>query len=194
MRHAKHRTAAVALVVAAGVMTACTASPHLLAQGEGWELEVLSGPRLELSVEDGGESRTSGVSEYIRPVALDEVVAFDVPRDGEDVILLAGPVDEQARAVRVESADGTVADGTLDAAHGLTQVHRRCIWPGSARGRRFRAPRLTIVSQQGAVQNAWIFSVVGGAWSRTATSPRSAACRTSPMSTPTSRCQSGGPT
>jgi hypothetical protein len=120
-RRATRRTVAVALVVVvAGVTTACAAGSHLLTGGDGWELEVLPGPRLELSVGAGDGSHTSGVSEYTRPVTLDEAVGFAVPHDGDDVTLLAGPVDEEARAVRVESVDGEVVDATLDAAHGLT--------------------------------------------------------------------------
>lgn len=118
--HAKGGTVALVFVLTAGVLAACAGGPHLLTQGEGWRLEALSGPRLELSVEDDDSSRTSGVSEYTRPVTLDEAVAFSVPRDGDDATLLAGPVDEEARAVRVESVDGEAVDATLDAAHGLT--------------------------------------------------------------------------
>lgn len=125
------RLAALLLGLAAlGLPSACTssvassgASPHVLTQDEGWMLSVIDspeGPELQLRFEQVGADGARGVSDYTRPVTLNEVSAFRVNRDGHDITLVAGPIHEDAEDVEIASVDGAAADATLDAAQGFT--------------------------------------------------------------------------
>lgn len=88
----------------------------LLASGDDWELVATARPDLVLRLRQGLDGLPEvgdgerGVSDYTRPVTLDEAGAFAVP--DADATLIAGPVTRQATRVMV-TAEGAEHDATL---------------------------------------------------------------------------------
>jgi hypothetical protein len=109
-----------------GLLPGCGADTTVLTADEDWELAVVArpaggdGPGLQLRQERATSVSTQVASGYDRPARLDSATSFSVRRDGELTTLVAGPVDDDAVEVRVESAAGDRAEATLDAARGLT--------------------------------------------------------------------------
>ena len=89
---------------------------HVLTSGEDWQLVVTPHQALELRQ----ERRTSGVSDYTRPLTLTEAHGFDATRNGNPVTVVAGPVGDDAARVEVESLNGVVGDAAIVHAHGMT--------------------------------------------------------------------------
>jgi hypothetical protein len=87
----------------------------VLAEGRNWTFVIT--PRQELSLRQPQSAST--VSDYTRPVTLNEASAFALPRGGGVVTLVGGPVDERAVEVVVEAAPGSATDARLLTAHDL---------------------------------------------------------------------------
>lgn len=114
-------------VVGQAELTGLGSPPHLavgtepqpgevvIAEGRNWTFVITA--RQELSLRRPRAAST--VSAYTRPVILNEASAFAVGRDGGVVTLLAGPVDEEANGVVVETVSGSVTDAELLTAHDL---------------------------------------------------------------------------
>jgi hypothetical protein len=86
---------------------------QVLAEGRNWTLVIT--PRQELWLRRPGSAST--VSDYTRPVTLNEASTFAVRRSGGFVTLVAGPVHEDAEEVVIETERGAATDARLLTAH-----------------------------------------------------------------------------
>lgn len=88
---------------------------RVLAEGRSWTLVITRRPALSLR----RPRSASTVSDYTRPVTLNEASAFVVRRGGTVLTLVAGPVQEDGDEVVVETVRGGATDVRPLTAHGL---------------------------------------------------------------------------
>jgi len=100
---------------------------HVLAEGSNWTFLITPQQALELQ-RPSAVSRTWG---WTQPVTLNEASAYEIRRGGRSVTLIAGPVDEEATEVVIETREGASAEGELIAAHDLQWFFAEM--PGSVR-------------------------------------------------------------
>ena len=87
-----------------------------LIRGPRWQLVVTPEQDLEFFRDSGLVLGTRG---YTRPVTLNEAASFLVSDDGHNATLVAGPVDDQAVRVTIETPSGATVDAELVSAHDL---------------------------------------------------------------------------
>jgi hypothetical protein len=104
------------LIACAIVAFGCSSAggSRVLANGEGWQLAVVGGAELQFRQ---GPKSTSGVSDYTRPVTLNEAHAF-YP-EGQAMTVVAGPVTDEAQKVVVTVEGGEKSSADLTSSHGL---------------------------------------------------------------------------
>jgi hypothetical protein len=90
---------------------------QVLTERRNWQLVVTPEQALELFRDSGAVSSVRG---YADPPTLDEAASFLVRDDGRRATVVAGPVDDRATRVTVETPSGATMDAAVLSAHDLT--------------------------------------------------------------------------